>query len=83
MVLGLPLPTYHVFVILRCQLVLDFFLTVWILQGIGFDECVAILGEMVKKAKEDAGIDPSIPLEALVWGSPSLCCIPLHAMPLF
>ena len=43
-------------------------------QTIGFSECVTILGEMVVRAKQDAGIDPSQPLESLVgimcdaWG---------------
>ena len=37
-------------------------------QQIGFDQCVAALGEMVVQAKKNAGIDPSQPLESLVRG---------------
>ena len=48
------------------HLVTLFFFFNFILQQVGFDKCVAVLGEMVIQAKKDANIDPAHPLESLV-----------------
>lgn len=35
-------------------------------QQIGFEECVSILSDLILRAKKEASLNPSMPLESLV-----------------